>query len=291
MLNIHFYANKTHRQVSFRIILTTKPRNVAVTCKTHTLTVDDHASTTWKLALHITIWFLCRQNVMLYFWKSKILRTKNISHSTWDGTQHSTVYHSRCDPNNALECKFSWHFSQFGFEVCFSQIIWVEVVQSGLSLSFLLKWSQTWRLLDAWACLWWNHSSLRVLVSSFLFREMHRPEVFYMSLTIVYHTFCLHHPKPTGTWAQTNPTLCPSGALLKHFRKTQAIQPTVHYTSITERCSLSRQDVLQCLVNLTYLPKIMVSIQSESLKFYSYKTDEPTVAAPLDCRLGPGVVR
>lgn len=186
---------------------------------------------------------------------------------------------------------FSWHFSQSGFEICFSQILWVEVVQSGLLLLFLLKWSQTWKLLDAWACLWWNHSSFKVLVSSFLFREMHRPEVFYMSLTIVYHTFCLHHPKPTGTWEQTHPTLCPSGALHKHFRKTQAIQPTVHCTSITERCTLSRQDVLQCLVNLTYLPKIMVSIQSESLKFCSYKTGEPTIAAPLDCRLGPGVVR
>lgn len=35
----------------------------------------------------------------------------------------------------------------------------------------------------------------------------------------------------------------------------------------------------------------MVSIQRERLKFHSDKTDESTVAAPSDSRLGPSVVR
>lgn len=35
----------------------------------------------------------------------------------------------------------------------------------------------------------------------------------------------------------------------------------------------------------------MVSIQSESLKFHSDKTGEPTLAAPSDSRIGPVAVR
>lgn len=72
------------------------------------------------------------------------------------------------------------------------------------------------------------------------------------------------------------------------------IQIAVHCISIRDGYTSSCRDVLLCLVNLTHLPKIIVSVQSYGLKFHTDRTGEFTlftVATPSDGRIGPGAVR
>lgn len=120
-----------------------------------------------------------------------------------DGTQHCSVRSSKrkkkCiipDPNKALELSLvelslvvRFAFQEFFEEKLFNQAC----------CFYSLKQSLTWKLLDAWAWLWWNHSIVKNPEGPYFYLGRCR------GLTIVHHTICLRHPKPTGNMRANQP--------------------------------------------------------------------------------------